>query len=64
MLHDIGVEWNDIPMSFKHGTSCIRKLDEAKNKSKWTFDSEFPMFSDDEEYINSIMRSIRTNEDI
>lgn len=61
MLHEIGVEWNDIPYVFKHGACCVRRLDD-KQKMKWTIDTNLPMF-DTSDYIDAIMASIRTDED-
>ena len=65
MLHEQkGINWNDYPTVYKHG-SCIIKVydviiqyDEVGNicgyteRTKWIVDKEIPVFTQDRDYIN------------
>lgn len=44
------INFNDMPVDFKRGVSCVKKPD-ANNRNKWTLDFNNPIFTQDREYI-------------
>lgn len=54
LMEEHGVNWNDVPTKFKRGTCCIKKdvaISETLTRKKWTIDTEIPVFTQDNGYI-------------
>lgn len=59
-----GINFNNMPTEFKRGVCCIRKTIQNPNvditdgfapKSKWVIDTEIPIFTQNKEYITSVL---------
>lgn len=48
------INFNDMPTEFKRGACCKRDSD-----SKWTIDKEIPVFTQDREYIESMLVGVK-----
>lgn len=51
-----GINWNNFPTYLKRGSCCIRKVDETTGRSKWTIDTEIPIFKGEgRKYIDDLI---------
>lgn len=59
-----GINFNNMPTEFKRGVCCIRKTIQNPNvdikdgfapKLKWVIDTEIPIFTQNKEYITSVL---------
>lgn len=65
MLSDIGIEWDDYPISYQRGSCCIKTYiqdvtpDGIKHtRSEWIIDKNIPLFiGEGREYIESLIQS-------
>lgn len=65
MLSDIGIEWDDYPISYQRGSCCIKThvQDVAPDgveytRSEWIIDKNIPLFiGEGREYIESLIQS-------
>ena len=54
MLHEIGINWNDQPTSFKRGVCVVKQKYEGPNDSirtRWIVDEDIPIFTQEPDYI-------------
>lgn len=63
MLHEVGVNWADLPTSQKHGWCVTRETYEIEAISgdmalrhRWVVDEEIPKFTADREYVEKFVR--------
>ena len=70
MLHDIGINWNDLPTSHKRGRCIVKETIPhyvqpnpntnikitISTRSKWVVDNEIPIFSQDKNYIEKYLK--------
>lgn len=51
-----GINWNDYPTHLKCGSCCIKKPVEGSDRSKWTIDTEIPIFKGEgRKYIEDLI---------
>lgn len=51
-----GINWNDYPTHLKRGSCCIKKPVEGSDRSKWTIDTEIPIFKGEgRKYIEDLI---------
>lgn len=62
MFTEKGINWNDLETTKKRGSCCIKIPTEIITpngekviRNKWTIDNEIPIFSQDTEYVNSLV---------
>ena len=53
-----GINWNDCKTVEKRGSCVIHVFDESTNRSKWVIDEEIPIFTQNRDYIENILKKI------
>ena len=53
-----GINWNDCKTVEKRGSCVIHFFDESINRSKWVIDEEIPIFTQNRDYIENILKKI------
>ena len=53
-----GINWNDCKTVEKRGSCVIHAFDESINRSKWVIDEEIPIFTQNRDYIENILKNI------
>lgn len=51
MFTEKDVNWNDLPTTYKRGSCCIKD-----ENGKWVIDNEIPIFTEDRDYIEKLIR--------
>jgi len=57
-----GINWNDCKTVEKRGSCVIHFFDESINRSKWIIDEEIPIFTQNRDYIENILKKIELPE--
>ncbi len=62
LMLEKGINWNDYPTTLKRGSCCIKvpqKINDGTEqetiRNKWVIDSEIPIFTQDNNYINKLI---------
>ena len=53
-----GINWNDCKTVEKRGSCVIHVFDESINRSKWVIDEEIPIFTQNRDYIENILKKL------
>ena len=53
-----GINWNDCKTVEKRGSCVIHVFDESINRSKWIIDEEIPIFTQNRDYIENILKKL------
>lgn len=53
-----GINWNDCKTVEKRGSCVIHVFDKSINRSKWIIDEEIPIFTQNRDYIENILKKI------
>lgn len=71
MLHGIGVNWNDLPVTTKRGSACLRRKTEVTGynpvedrhvrvlRNRWVLDENMPIVSRCPEYVSEAIAPLR-----
>lgn len=57
---DNGINWNNLPIKYKHGSACIRKPAEVDTpngkviRNKWFIDNEMPVININKDYVEKL----------
>ena len=53
-----GINWNDCKTVEKRGSCVIHVFDKSINRSKWIIDEEIPIFTQNRDYIENILKKL------
>lgn len=53
-----GINWNDCKTVEKRGSCVVHVFDKSINRSKWIIDEEIPIFTQNRDYIENILKKI------
>ena len=53
-----GINWNDCKTVEKRGSCVIHVFDKSINSSKWIIDEEIPIFTQNRDYIENILKKL------
>ena len=53
-----GINWNDCKTVEKRGSCVIHVFDKSINRSKWIIDEEIPIFTQNRDYIETILKKL------
>ena len=54
-LHDIGINWNDLPTMYKRGWGVRKDQFVSDNRNPWIVDTQIPIFTQDRTYIEPLV---------
>lgn len=60
MIHEAGLNWNDLPTSRKRGRCIVKQkflTPEGVERSIWVADNEIPIFTQDRDYIQDLLKT-------
>ena len=58
LMLEKNINWNDCKTVEKRGTCVIHTWDEKLNRSRWEIDEDIPIFTQNRDYIEHILRDI------
>lgn len=53
-----GINWNDCKTVEKRGSCVVHVFDKSINRSKWIIDEEIPIFTQNRDYIENILKEL------
>lgn len=62
LMLEKNINWNDCKTVEKRGSCVIHVFDKKINRSRWEIDENIPVFTQDKEYIEHIVRAIGTED--
>jgi len=69
LMIEKNINFNDMPTAFKRGVCCVKRKSECTDrlvgyKTEWVIDTEIPIFSQNRNYIESLLQEADCNESI
>lgn len=66
LMFEKDINFNNMSVSFKRGVCCVKKKVPSNDrligyKTKWTIDYNIPVFSQDRDYIENILKKVGEN---
>lgn len=58
LYEEKGINWNDCKTVEKRGSCVIHVFDKSINRSKWIVDEEIPIFAQNRDYIENILKKL------
>lgn len=58
LYEEKGINWNDCKTVEKRGSCVIHVFDKSINRSKWIVDEEIPIFAQNRDYIENILKEL------
>lgn len=58
LYEEKGINWNDCKTVEKRGSCVVHVFDKSINRSKWIIDEEIPIFTQNRDYIENILKEL------